>query len=230
MEISFRLKTIAEMVKYRTVADIGTDHGYIPIYMAMNDMADRVIACDVNEGPLKKANENIEKYGLGNKIESRLGSGLEPVAKAEVETAVIAGMGGMLITTLLGKDLELTKSIKQLVLSPHLDLYETRKYLHRIGFMIEKEAMLKDEGKFYTVISAVAGNEKYALDQDYLFGKYNLDNKNLVLKEYLGYKLKKLELIKASLADAKTENSLSKIKETEKEILLYKEALKTYEV
>ena len=95
MDISKRLRTVASLVRCETMADIGTDHGYVPLYLYEQGKIKKALACDLNPGPLEKARENIQKMGAGQVIETRLGSGLTPVAPGEVECAVIAGMGGM---------------------------------------------------------------------------------------------------------------------------------------
>ena len=97
MDISKRLQAVAGLVTRRSMADIGTDHGYVPLYLYEQRKIDRALACDLNKGPLEKAKENIAAMGAGGAIETRLGSGLLPVHTGEVESAVIAGMGGMLI-------------------------------------------------------------------------------------------------------------------------------------
>lgn len=230
MEISKRLKTVAGEVKYTTVADIGTDHGYVPIYLVKNNLAGRAVACDINKGPLLKAKENIEANCLSNKIETRLGSGLTPIVVGEVETAVIAGMGGMLTIEILKESCEVVQSLKQLVLQPQLDVDSVRRYIHSIGFKIENEEMLIDEGKYYTVINAVHGAEDAYNPCQYMFGKINIDKKSNVLKKYLIHRLGKLTEIKEELKNSGTENSMKKASELENDILIFKEALKTYEV
>src|SRR5699024_8275793 len=94
MEISKRLRTVAELVSGRTVADIGTDHGYVPLYLYEQGKIEKALACDINRGPLEKAKENIASAKAERVVEARLGSGLTPVRIGEVESAVIAGMGG----------------------------------------------------------------------------------------------------------------------------------------
>lgn len=230
MEISLRLKTVADQVFGKTVADIGTDHGYVPIYLVEKGKSERAIACDINKGPLLKAEENIRCKGLEDKIEIRLGSGLLPIKKGEVETAVIAGMGGMLMTDILKESDKVVESLKQLVLQPQLDIDAVRKYVHSIGFRIINEEMLIDEGKYYTVISAVHGEEEYEREAEYAFGKINLDKKCPVLKRYLEHRVKKLLDIEDGLMKAGTKNSLKKLEEVRAEIGLHKEALREYEV
>lgn len=230
MEISKRLKTVAGEVKYTTVADIGTDHGYVPIYLVKNKLADKAIACDINKGPLLKARENIEANCLNNKIETRLGSGLTPIVIGEVEAAVIAGMGGMLTIEILKESSEVVQSLKQLVLQPQLDIDSVRRYIHSIGFKIENEEMLIDEGKYYTVINAVHGEEENYNPCQYMFGKINLDKKSIILERYLIHRLGKLTEIKEKLKNSGTDNSIKKVDELENEILIFKEALTAYEV
>ncbi|MGE4214400.1 MAG: tRNA (adenine(22)-N(1))-methyltransferase TrmK [Anaerotignaceae bacterium] len=230
MEISKRLKTVAGEVRYRTVVDIGTDHGYVPIYLVKNKLADSAIACDINKGPLLKAKQNIEANCLLGKIETRLGSGLIPIEIGEVETAVIAGMGGMLTIEILKAGGDVVQSLKQLVLQPQLDIDSVRKYIHTIGFKIENEQMLIDDGKYYTVINAVHGEEKTYDQCQYMFGKVNLDKKSDVLKKYLMHRLGKLTEIKDGLEKSGTENSMKKLNEIENEIRVFEEALKAYEM
>ena len=98
MELSIRLKTVAEAVtKGNRVADVGTDHGYVPIYLVKNNLSPAGIAMDVNKGPLEKAQEHIREEKLGGKIATRLGNGLAPLEPGETDTVIIAGMGGDLI-------------------------------------------------------------------------------------------------------------------------------------
>ena len=102
MELSKRLKFIAKHIdKCKSIADIGTDHGYIPIYAVKNNLCERSIASDINKDPVKKSKLNISLEGLSEKIETRLGGGLEPIKAKEVEGIVIAGMGGNLIRDIL---------------------------------------------------------------------------------------------------------------------------------
>ena len=195
MELSKRLQMVADCVRYSRVADIGTDHGYLPIYLALEGRLISGVACDVRRGPLEKAKENIRFYGLGNKISARLGDGLFPVEPEEVDCAVIAGMGGMLMIDILKRGVHITSSLKQLVLQPQRDIPAVRRYLHQAGYRIEKEDMVREDGKYYTAISAVWGNETYQKEEEYLFGKMLIEEKHPVLKQYLTERLHKIEHI-----------------------------------
>ena len=90
MNISDRLKTVASLITAgNSVADIGTDHGYIPIYLALNDLTKKAVAMDINEGPLSRAADNIQKYNVGSCVETRISDGLCGLAENEVDTIVI---------------------------------------------------------------------------------------------------------------------------------------------
>lgn len=102
MQLTSRLEAIAKKVTYKaTVADIGTDHAYIPIYLVENNITNTVYACDINQGPINIANKQIEKYGYTKEITTRLGPGLNPIVGMGVENIIIAGMGGILIKEII---------------------------------------------------------------------------------------------------------------------------------
>lgn len=186
MKLSKRLQTIADFVKKgAVVADIGTDHAHIPIYLIKNNIISKAYACDINAGPLEKAKENINYYGIKN-IELRLSNGLEKLKTDEADTFIIAGMGGELITDILDRGQGFFDKKNTFILSPHTKIEEVRNYLLRKGLKILKEDMCIDEGKFYTVMEAVYIGKTFSYTKgELLFGKYLIDNKNPVLFEYL---------------------------------------------
>lgn len=208
MEISERLRTVASFVKTsRTIADIGTDHAYIPIYLYNEGLIDWAIACDVNREPVRRAECNINMYHLGSRIETRLGDGLNPLKKGETEGVIIAGMGGMLMIEILDECRDKTDSIQELVLQPQTDIDSVRRYLHTMGFRIDSEKMVYEDGIYYTVLRAVHGREKYDREIDYLFGKINIENKSIILKSYIDKTMKKNEKVMEKLKTAGTQNS-----------------------
>ena len=186
MKLSKRLQTIADFVKKgAVVADIGTDHAHIPIYLIKNNIISKAYACDINAGPLEKAKENINYYGVKN-IELRLSNGLEKLKTDEADTVIIAGMGGELIIDILDRGQGFFDKKNTFILSPHTKIEEVRNYLLRKGLKILKEDMCIDEGKFYTVMEAVYMGKTFSYTKgELLFGKYLIDNKNPVLFEYL---------------------------------------------
>ena len=186
MKLSKRLQTIADFIKKdEVVADIGTDHAHIPIYLIKNNIISKAYACDINKGPLEKAEENINYYGVKN-IELRLSNGLEKLKTDEADTFIIAGMGGELIIDILDRGQGFFDKKNTFILSPHTKIEEVRNYLLRKGLKILKEDMCIDEGKFYTVMEAVYTGKTFSYTNgELLFGKYLIDNKNPVLFEYL---------------------------------------------
>ncbi len=216
MEISERLRTVASFVKNgTTVADIGTDHGYVPIYLYQEGAIKSAVACDINKEPIRRAQKNINMYRLSNVIETRLGAGLEPLKMGEAETIIIAGMGGMLMIGIMDESRAKTLAAKELVLQPQTDIDRVRKYIHSIGFRIDDEKMLKEDGIYYTVIRAVHGEEKYENEADYIFGKINIDNKSPALKDFLDNTMRKNANVMERLKAADTENSRIRLKEFE---------------
>ena len=181
MNISNRLKSVANMVAFKTCVDVGTDHGYVPIYLCLNNICDYVIAMDINRGPLSVCFDNIQKYRLSDRIYTRLCDGLSDYDAGEAETVVISGMGGLLIEKILSRDIELAKSFKQLVLSPQGDEKVVRKFLKENGFIIEKEDMIFDEGKYYLIIDARFYQNDTKSDEKLLDEELSddeIDNKN----------------------------------------------------
>ncbi len=162
-----RLECIAKYVKADTAADIGTDHAYVPVELIKRGSAKRVIAADVREGPLRIAAANIEKHGLSEKIETRLGSGLSVLRPGEADTTIIAGMGGILISEIIAADIE-TAADTLLVLQPMNSQYELRKWLLKNNFKILCEDIECEDHHVYNIMIAARGEaEPYKRDIDY---------------------------------------------------------------
>jgi len=135
MVVSERIRAIARQISYASLADIGTDHAYIPLYAMAAGKIKRAIACDINPEPLCRAKANIELSGLCG-IETRLGSGLKTLSPGEADTCVIAGMGGFLTVSILSESLNIVNGLKQLILQPQSVIPDVRKFVHSINFMI----------------------------------------------------------------------------------------------
>ena len=143
-----------------TAADIGTDHGFVPIELVRRGIADRAVASDVRKGPLERARQHVSEAGLAGRIDVRLGSGLETLAPGEAGTVIMAGMGGLLTAALLNASPEVLKRTETLILSPHTDIGAVRQCVQAQGFRIADEAMTEEDGKFYTVMRCVPGARK----------------------------------------------------------------------
>lgn len=180
------------------VADIGTDHGYLPVWLAGTGKISSAIAADINEGPLQSAAANIAAEGLAGKIETRLTDGLAGIDLSDVTDIVVAGMGGMLIAEILEKELPLAG--KNLILQPMTQAPFLRRWLCENGFAILAETPAEAGGKFYTVLNARYDGEKREADSFFAHvgrmpealadpGKAEL------ARRYLAHQLKKLEVI-----------------------------------
>ena len=157
------------------LADIGTDHGFLPLYLLEQGRIPSALAMDVNKGPLMRAMEHIEANNCQQYIETRLSDGLKELQPGEADTVVIAGMGGGLMVRILTADLSKLEGVKELILQPQSELQEVRKCLPQIGYFIADEDMLVEDEKYYVVIRAVPA-EKEAADFQVL--KEALDGKN----------------------------------------------------
>lgn len=210
--LSKRLKVVADMVtKGNIVADIGTDHGYVPIYLVKNHISPKAYAMDINEGPLKMADKNICLDGLGEKITTVLSNGMDKMTDYMAETVIIAGMGGDLIVDILSRGSEI-KGIKELVLSPHKRIDLVRNYLIQNGWEIIKEDMVIDADKYYTIIKAGRGENVNYTDAELIYGKYLLENKNSILKQYLEKENEKFSNILNTMKESGNKNT-SQVKE-----------------
>ncbi len=175
--ITPRLKCIIDHTNGARIADIGTDHAYIPIYLVENGISEKAIAGDVCEGPVEIAKANIEKNNLADKIEVRLGSGLSVIKKGEVDTIIIAGMGGQLISEIIDADIEKARECS-LVLQPMNAQYELRKYLIKNGFSITDEDLAVEGFKVYNVMNVQNGKQaEFENDIEYHLPKYLKSNK-----------------------------------------------------
>lgn len=175
--ITPRLKCIIDHTKGERIADIGTDHAYIPIYLVENGISKSAVAGDVCVGPVEIAKANIEKNNLSDKIEVRLGSGLSVIEKGEVDTVIIAGMGGQLISEIIDADIEKARECS-LVLQPMNAQYELRKYLIKNGFSITDEDLAVEGFKVYNVMNVENGVQaEFENDIEYHLPKYLKNNK-----------------------------------------------------
>ncbi len=189
-----RLLTVASFAeKNSVVADVGTDHAYIPIWLIKNEIAKSAIAMDINEGPIFRAQENIKKFSLEEKIKTRLSDGLCALLPGEADTVIIAGMGGILINEILRSAKRLYPHIKRYILQPMTAVEETRKFLSENGFSIQDECLAKEDNKIYCVILAVPGEMKIEKEIDYYIGKKLIENKDNYLLDYINGKLYEYE-------------------------------------
>ena len=152
MSISKRLVTIADLVTpgYRA-SDIGTDHGYVPIYLLRNHICEHVIAADISPGSLEKASQNILRAGFSESIECRLSDGLSKIHPGEVDSIIISGMGGILMDRILRTGLDVVRAAKELILSPHRNPELIMGFAEEYGFAIVYDEVILDKKKHYHI-------------------------------------------------------------------------------
>lgn len=227
VQLSKRLLAAAGMVTNgNIVADIGCDHAYTSIYLCQAGIAPKVIAMDVNKGPLVGAKAHVEEAGLSARIELRLSDGLQRLVPGEADTVLLCGMGGLLMIKILSDYPEATASLKELILQPQSEVGEVRRFLHKQGYEITKEHMLKEDGKFYVMMRAVkaAVPQEYETECDYTYGKLLLEGKNEVLLEYLKREQRLRTDVLSALAGQDTENACLRRESLSREFSLIEEA------
>ena len=230
MLLSKRLLTIASFVPPGSrVADVGTDHGYIPIYLVKNGVAKSAIAMDVRSGPLSRAAEHVAEYGLSDSIELRLSDGLGSLSAGEADTVVISGLGGPLMMDILKKGERAAAAVDCFVLSPQSDIPGVRVFLRENGYRIEKEAFVKDEGKYYTVMQVFHGTERPGRVVDDLYGRDLLERADPVLYEFLQKQKERCEKLLPGLMASQKEETKRRGAEMEEELSFICQALKIME-
>jgi tRNA (adenine22-N1)-methyltransferase len=235
--LSTRMETVARMVKEgNRVCDIGCDHAFVSIYLATKKIAPKVIASDVKTGPFDIARENIEKWKVSDVVDLRLGDGLEKILPGEVDTIIIAGMGGMLITDILSQKPEVVNSATQLVLQPQSEIEHVRRFIFEKGWFIASEKQLLDAGKYYVVLDVAISRKTGEFDAEYQeyknaygkenplrevffkYGFYLLTQREQVTVSYLEAAKRKNKDIAESLKNRETESSAKRLTEINREL------------
>ena len=217
-QLSKRLETVASFVdKGAVVADIGSDHAYLPVYLIRQGTAERAIAGEVNKGPLNAAEKQVEKHGLQSVIKTKLGSGLSVLKGETADTVTIAGMGGPLITQILEEGKNELNGVKKMILQPNVAADFIRRWLFQNDWQLTDEAILEEDGHIYEVLVAVRGNPIASYtsnkEKEIWLGPILLKNKNSVFKEKWMRELKQLKKIYHQLEGAvETSDTVNKRK------------------
>lgn len=202
--LSRRMQMAADMVtRGNVLADIGCDHGFVSIYLVEKGICPRVIALDVNEGPLTRAKEHIKGSGLAEYIDIRLSDGMEKLALGEADSILLAGMGGRLVIKILSDYMEKTRALQEIILQPQSELHLVRQFLTEQGFHILKEDMVEENGKYYPALRVVWRSEqpKPLTEAEQWYGPVLLAEKHPVLYEYLQKEKTKFIQISEEIAD-----------------------------
>ena len=205
----------AEIPSCEVFADIACDHGYIARAMLDERMCNRAYVADISEKSLLKAETLLSEYIKDGRAQSFVSDGFDNVPKADC--ALVAGIGGALITDILNRAKTADKLPEMLVLQPMKHCDRVRRAVVRLGYYIKKDFTVKADGQFYDIIVLVKGQDKIS-DEEIEFGRTNLSERPLAFKEKISEKIGKL----VSYTESKTmnrqtrEKMLRKIKELEK--------------
>ncbi|HHY36524.1 MAG TPA: SAM-dependent methyltransferase [Firmicutes bacterium] len=196
MKLSPRLKQVAALVpKGSIVADIGSDHAFLPVYLVKQGLCPRVIAGEINEKPYLLALQQVEKSGLATSIQVRRGDGLKILAPGEVDVVVLAGMGGRTIRKIMCDSPEVTESVRRFILQPMTEAEEIRLWLSRHYFRITAEALVKEKGHFYEVIVVEHGLEPASAEIILTLGPRLVAEKHPLLREHLNILIRREQAI-----------------------------------
>lgn len=215
MELSKRLQAVADLVTACSrVADIGTDHAYIPIALVKAGRIPGAVAMDVNAGPLERARIHVAENHLEEKIELRLSDGLAALRPGEADSVVIAGMGGGLVIRILTEGAQTVRTVKECILQPQSEIEKVRAFLLEEGFLFIQEDMVVDDGKYYPMMKVIppgsggrpenTGDVSPWNETELRYGKLLLESRNEALHSFL---LREISLKEQILEDLKGKDS-----------------------
>lgn len=208
MKLSKRLQKVADLIPMRAkIADIGSDHAYLPTYLVEQGKAVKAVAGEVNQGPYETAKRTVEEAGLSDKIDVRRGNGLEVITAGEADTITVCGMGGGTIVEILAAGKDKLYGVKKMILQPMVDSDRLRKWLHQNGWRITVEELVMDEGILYEILLAEPGQEVYSDPLWYEFGNVELLKNHPLFPQKIACAIEKLERILRSLQKAQGEDA-----------------------
>ncbi|TFU58852.1 tRNA (adenine-N(1))-methyltransferase [Gemella sp. WT2a] len=227
LNINNRLKKVATFVKNRRLADIGSDHAYLPIYLAKEGKIDFAIAGEVVEGPYKSSIQNVKDNNLVDLIECRKASGLDAISlDDDIDVITICGMGGKLIADILESGKDKLANKPQLVLQPNVAANLLRIKLRDLGYKIVAEDIIEEEGHIYEIIVAEYG-QMIMTEDEVFFGKYLLEIKNKAFVTKYKQELEKIKYIKNELKKSRSESTY-KLEELNKQEKMIRKVLEKY--
>lgn len=166
LELSPRLQLLADWVRPGAkIADVGTDHAFLPVWLTLAGKVSSAIASDLRKGPLERGRETAGEYGVGDRVEMRLCAGLEGIAPEEADTIIIAGMGGETIVHILEAAPWTSDGTHTLLLQPMSKMELLRSFLADSGHTIIREQLVMDRGTVYPVMEVTAGHMKLTRGQ-----------------------------------------------------------------
>ena len=231
VNLSKRLKRVFDYIPEGTkLADIGSDHAYLPCYAVLNKRCISAIVGEITEGPYNSARSTILQSGLDGIVEARMGDGLEVLEPNEVDVITIAGMGGSLISSILEKGKEKLQGVETLVLQPNIGAHQIRNWLDKEGYSLVEEDILEEDGKIYEILVASRSKKTSPYSEqkqkEIFIGPFLMNNQNDAFKKKWEHERKNFERILSQLESAKqTDESVQKMKEIKQKLEWINEVL-----
>lgn len=224
IRLSRRLQAIADFIPIGfRVADVGTDHAFLPCYLVQNGLIPSGIGIDIRKGPLESAERTVNACQLKDKISLRFGNGLAPLQAGEVEAAIIAGMGGNTIIEILDGSPQVVDVLQCLILQPMSGAENLRGWLTEHAWCITNEELLQEDGHYYQIIKAVPGQGQSLTEMERLYGPLLIARKHPLLPELIEKDLAALQDIKKQLAKSQSIDAMSRSQELRRKVELIKE-------
>ena len=220
MKITKRLEYIANLVdEGKSVIDIGTDHGLVPLYLAKNEVSKDILATDISKKSLQKLEDKLDE-NLKKIIKTKVCDGLNNVEIKENQIAIIAGMGSVTIIEILNKNIEKVRKLDYVICEGNIGNEKLRKFLNENYFYIDKDFLIKDGRKHYDIIRFKNGKDRKLTLGEIYFGKFIYQDFNPLLKKRLEQIYKK---------NLKFKESIEKFSENKEGLELIEERLKAIE-
>ncbi|TLS39374.1 tRNA (adenine(22)-N(1))-methyltransferase [Pseudalkalibacillus caeni] len=228
--LSKRLQAVASYIpKGSVLADIGSDHAYLPCYAILNGLSKEAVAGEVNEGPFRSAVQQVKKSGLQEEISVRKGNGLEVISPNEVNVITIAGMGGQLIRDILKEDQTKLEGVERLILQPNVAAHLLREWLWKNGWRLIAEVILEEDGKIYEILVSEKGQSDSLYTEDtqanLIFGPYLKSERNEAFQRKWTYEHNKRKHVLNEMKKGSKYENNEKIQDLLKEIKLIEEVL-----
>ncbi|TYO97311.1 tRNA (adenine(22)-N(1))-methyltransferase [Desulfallas thermosapovorans] len=229
MELSKRLAAVARHVPVgAAVADIGTDHAYLPVYLVRQGISARVVAGDINYGPFEGALLTVRDSGLEKYIDLRMGDGLQILKPGEVNVLVVAGMGGKTVCDIFEQGRSVLQQVRRLIIQPMRDIPEVRRWLTGNGWRLVDEDMVTEDGHYYVIIVAEPGMERPADSFVLEVGPRLLEKKDPVLKEFLKRRIIEINTILQEIKRARSVGANNRAKVLRQEARKIREVLESW--
>lgn len=230
-QLSKRLEKVASYIKTNErIADIGSDHAYLPCFAIKNKTASFAVAGEVVDGPFKSAQKQVRTSGLTDQIDVRKGNGLEVIEKDDkIDTIVIAGMGGTLIRTILEEGAEKLAGVSKLILQPNIAAWQLREWSEKNNWLISSEAILREDNKIYEIIVLEPSEKEVTwTKQEIFFGPCLLKEQSAIFKSKWRHEANTWQNIIQTISSNQpiSDENQAKIRELEHKISLVEDVLK----